>query len=434
MTAPTLPAGPADPAADPAVWRETGTPLLPATGAGILDGLSVAVKDLFTLDGFAVGAGNPDWLAGARVETTTAAAPAALLAAGAFVAGIARTDEFAYSLAGTNAHYGTPPNPRSPGRISGGSSSGSASAVARGQADVGLGTDTGGSVRVPAAYQGLYGIRTSHGAVPTKGLLPLAPSFDTVGWLARDAGTLAAVGEVLLPRSGPDPGAVPGSSASPFPAALFAPELLGLAEPDVESAVLEFLHRWAGTADLPPIQAVGFPTGELPGWLAAFQTVQGFEAWRQHGGWVSRHWESLGGDVAARFRTASRIEPSQAAAARDVLRAARQQLRAIVGRGILVLPSASSVAPLLPEASSGRAAPGSGAIEAARRSTLQLTCIAGIAGLPAVNIPLATAAGLPCGLSIVGPVHRDAELLRLACQLSGSRTAPTQAPGTSNER
>ncbi|WP_346960376.1 amidase family protein [uncultured Arthrobacter sp.] len=412
MTAASLPAAP-----DLSVWRELADPLLPATGSGSLNGLRVAVKDLLALEGFAVGAGNPDWLAGATRETTTAAAPAALLAAGAAVAGIARTDEFAYSLAGTNAHYGTPPNPKAPGRISGGSSSGSASAVALGQADVGLGTDTGGSIRVPAAYQGLYGIRTSHGAVSTDGLLPLAASFDTVGWMTRDARTLSAVGDVLLPRAAPSGPSGPPAGAEP--GARFAPALLALAEPDVGRAVREFLDGWAGPAGVPGLVATDFPVDELPRWLAAFQTVQGFEAWEQHGGWISRHWESLGTDVAARFRTASLILPDQADSARDVLRAARQQLRTLVGGGILVLPSASSVAPLVKGAG-----PGGAAIEAVRRATMQLTCIAGIAGLPAVNIPLTTSAGLPCGVSIVGPVHRDADLLCLACQLS---TPPTTA-------
>ncbi|MDN4644234.1 amidase [Arthrobacter sp. PsM3] len=396
--------------ADPTVWREAGSPLLPATGAGPLTGMSVAVKDLFALEGFRVGAGNPEWLAGAEAETTTAPAAAALLAAGAVVAGIARTDEFAYSLAGTNSHYGTPPNPRAPGRISGGSSSGSASAVSLGHATIGLGTDTGGSIRVPSAYQGLFGIRTTHGAVSTTGLLPLAPSFDTVGWMARDAATLTAVGSVLLPQNQP---------AVPLADAVFVPELLALAEPDVGRAVKECLSDWAGTPGLPNLDTASLRTGELPEWLAAFQTVQGHEAWQQHGPWVSQHWDSLGADVAGRFRAASLIGRRQADDARDVLRAARQHIRAVVGGGLLVLPSASSVAPLL-----GEAALAGDVIERVRRATMRLSCIAGIAGLPAVNLPLATDGGLPCGLSVVGPANRDAELLALAVRLSGSLLQP----------
>ncbi|WP_400159858.1 amidase family protein [Arthrobacter sp. BPSS-3] len=395
---------PASPA-DPTVWRVLGAPLLPPAGTGPLDGLSVAVKDLFALEGFAVGAGNPARLAGAVPETTTAAAPAALLAAGASMAGIARTDEFAYSLAGTNAHYGTPPNPRAPGRISGGSSSGSASAVSLGQADVGLGTDTGGSIRVPAAYQGLYGIRTSHGAVSVEGLLPLAPSFDTVGWLTRDPATLAAVGEVLLPETS-------GAASAPLAGMSVPPELLALAEPGIAEAIRGF----AAAAELPPADTAPFPAEDLPGWLAAFQTVQGFEAWQQHGDWIQAHPASLGADVAGRFATASRTTAGHAEAARDVLRSARQGIRDFVGGGLLVLPSASSVAPLLTEVAQASAL-GASTIDAVRQATMQLTCIAGIAGLPALSLPLVTPGGLPCGVSIVGPVHRDLDLLRLARRL-----------------
>ncbi len=390
---------------DPTIWRDTGSPLIAATGPGPLAGLTVAVKDLLALEGFAVGAGNPEWLAGSKRETTTAAAPAALLAAGAAVAGIAQTDEFAYSLAGTNAHYGTPPNPVAPGRISGGSSSGSASAVALAQADIGLGTDTGGSIRVPAAYQGLYGIRTTHGAVSTAGVMPLAPSFDTVGWLTRDAETLARVGDVLLPDH-------PSITSGRLPRVLVAPELLDLAAPDVALAVQEFADQWTESDALALLYA-DVHAEELPAWLAAFQAVQAYEAWQQHGDWVSQHWASLGPDVAARFRAASLVSSSQADAARGVLSAARQHLRSVVRDAILVLPSASSVAPLLEHATLGGPV-----VEGVRRSTMLLTCIAGIAGLPAVNLPLFTAAGLPCGVSIVGPAHRDKDLLRLARHLN----------------
>lgn len=186
-----------------AVWRIRGEPLVAGADQGPLRGLTVAVKDLFAVAGHRAGAGNPAWLAEAAPAAEHAPAVAALLAAGADVTGLAQTDELAYSLSGTNVHYGTPPNPTAPGVIPGGSSSGPASAVALGLVDVGLGTDTGGSVRVPASYCGLFGIRPTHGAVSAAGVVPLAPSFDTVGWLTRDAATLARVGAVLLPPPTP---------------------------------------------------------------------------------------------------------------------------------------------------------------------------------------------------------------------------------------
>ncbi|MGN0102892.1 amidase family protein [Bifidobacterium thermacidophilum] len=170
-------------AIDPTIWRVVGTPLIAATRLGPLSGMGVAVKDLYAVAGQRVGAGNPAYLAESPVQEHSAPAVQRLLDAGADVIGIARTDEFAYSLAGVNAHYGTPPNPRAPGRVPGGSSSGPASAVAAGQAAIGLGTDTAGSIRIPSAYQGLWGLRTTHGRISREGIHPLSGSFDTVGWM-----------------------------------------------------------------------------------------------------------------------------------------------------------------------------------------------------------------------------------------------------------
>ncbi|MFD4179785.1 amidase family protein [Rhodococcus sp. NPDC058514] len=382
---------------DPTLWREHGTPLVESTGHGPLDGMTVAVKDLFDVAGHPVGAGNEQWLAQSRSATATAPAVAALLAAGAAIAGIARTDEFAYSLAGTNAHYGTPPNPRAPDRIPGGSSSGPAAAVALGEAAVGLGTDTGGSIRVPASYQGLYGIRPTHGVVAAGGVLPLAPSFDTVGWVTREPQTLFAVGQVLLPAGG-DRG---------FSRAIVSDEVLGLGSRRVREAIGAALADWGG-GDLPPIHRTSFDTGVLPGWADVFRTVQGWEAWRAHGAWIERHWDGLGPDIRARFEAASGYTDGQRERAVARMRQIRGEIDRWLGDDLLLLPSASSVAPTRTDATLGGPA-----IERARAATLELTGIAGLSGRCAVSVPLPTADGVPVGLCIVAPRGRDLELLRL---------------------
>jgi amidase len=377
------------PAYDARTWRVLGSPLVPRTADGPLSGETVAVKDLYAVAGHRIGAGNPAWEAAAEVESTDAAAVAALRAAGADVVGITRTDEFAYSLAGTNAHHGTPPNPRAPRRIPGGSSSGSATAVSLGHAAIGLGTDTGGSIRVPAAYQGLWGIRTTHGAVSRAGLVPLAESFDTVGWFARTPELLARVGDVLLPA--PDAGT---DATTEAPVGLVVvPELLALADPDVAAAV------GGRAAELDAVEE-SWDLTALPAWRAAFTTWQAWEAWRAHGGWLAGRLDTLGADVRGRFEMASRVTEPQALEAYADLVAARQEIRAFVGDRVLALPSASSVAPLL----------GSD-LAVVREATLQLTCLAGIAGLPAVSVPLTTAGGLPAGLCLVAAAGRDRELL-----------------------
>jgi amidase len=372
---------------DPSVWRvrpEPG-PLTAPTGSGVLDGETVAVKDLFAVAGQRIGAGNPAWLAAAPVEETHADAVGRLLDAGAALAGIAQTEEFAYSLTGMNAHYGTPPNPRAPGRISGGSTSGPATAVAVGEASVALGTDTGGSVRVPAAYQGLWGIRPTHGAVSDGGLLPLAPSFDTVGWLARDAGTLVRVGEVLLPA---DTTALPDT-----PALLTSDALLALAAPEVRDAVGQ-LARGAGAE---PVD-----WAPEPAWLAAFQVLQAAEAWEVHGDWLADRMGTLGPAVRGRFERARAIGAAEAQDAQAAVGRAQREIRERLGERVLVLPSTATVAPRPEDA------------EAAREATMLLTCIAGIGGLPAVSVPVGTASGLPAGACLVGPVGSDRALLGLA--------------------
>ncbi len=380
-------------AVDPAVWRLVGTPLVRGAAAGPLRGETVAVKDLYDIAGFAVGAGIPAWLEEAEPATGTAPAVAALLAAGADVTGIAQTDEFAYSIAGRNPHSGTPLNPAVLGGLPGGSSSGPASAVALGQASIGLGTDTAGSIRVPASYQGLWGLRTTHGAVSRDGLLPLAPSFDTVGWLTRDAATLRAAAAATLPA-----GVGTGGLVS-------APALLEIVEPDVRAAFAAF-DRFEHV-DL----------GDLDELFDAFRTVQQAEAWRAHGDWITAHPGALGDDVAGRFALAAAVTSHQESAARAAMAAARERLDAVLGDRVLVLPSASSAAPsVLADAE---------LIERTRQGTLRLTCIAGLTGRPALSIPLLSVPQpgalleAPVGVCLVGPRGSDLALIDLAESLAG---------------
>ena len=135
---------------------------------GPLAGLTVVIKDMYDIAGERTGGGNPDWLAAQQPATKNAAVVQKLLDAGATITGKTICDEFFYSVAGVNAHYGTPVNPRAPDRLPGGSSSGSASAAASDACDFAIGSDTGGSIRVPSSFCGLYGIRTTHGRVESR--------------------------------------------------------------------------------------------------------------------------------------------------------------------------------------------------------------------------------------------------------------------------
>jgi amidase len=411
---------------DRSVWRVVGEPLVAGRADGPLAGRTVAVKDVFAVRGHPVGAGNPRRLAGQRPADGHAAAVRTLLDAGASVAGIAHTDELAYSLSGANGHYGTPPNPAAPDRTCGGSSSGPGSAVALGLADIGLGTDTAGSVRVPASYLGLYGLRTSHGALDRSGMLPLAPSFDTVGWLTRDAATLAATARAALPHA----------RRAPLTRAVVVPALCALAEPAVRSALAPALRSAPApavrsalasavrSAPAPALRAAPAPairTSVLPEpsrvpiapadvrrWCAAFRTVQASEAWSEHGEWITANPGALGADVAARFAVGARTGDDEVTAARRVLADARARLLDLLTPGTALLLPATST-PATP-----RATPDSPSAARARASTLHLTCLAAIAGAPALSLPLATANGAPIGLSLIAAPGSDLDLTDLA--------------------
>ncbi|WP_150462203.1 amidase family protein [Nesterenkonia ebinurensis] len=423
---------------DRSVWRTKGSPLVPVARTGPLSGETVAVKDLFAVAGEPIGAGNPAFLAQARSEPANAPAVQALLDAGAEITGISQTDEFALSLAGTNGHYGTPPNPAAPGRIPGGSSNGSAAAVALGEVSIGLGTDTGGSIRVPAAYQGLWGIRPTHGLVPIAGVHPLAQSFDTVGWLTRTPELLAEVAEVLVPRpkkivpSAPSAlggmgttGSIPTVPKGPLAweadkqldRLRIAPSLAELADSELAEALGGLVARLEQLNGETAEKLLGPEPQILEYWLdEAFQKVQVFEAWANNGDWISRHWEAMTPEVAARYAKAAEVTAEQAAAGRELLGTARETIRSWVADGVLALPSAASAAPTVEEAEAG-----SERSTQVRRRNLLLTCVAGLSGLPAVNVPITTAAGLPGGVSLIGPAGSDKALIRYAARLAGEQ-------------
>ncbi len=368
---------------------------LKGSGGGPLAGLTFGAKDIYDIAGHRTGFGSPDWLATHEPAIRTAPVVAALLAAGADLLGRTQTDELTYSLNGENAHYGTPKNVNAPGRIPGGSSSGSAAAVAGGLVDFALGSDTGGSVRAPASFCGLYGIRPTHGRVSLEGACPLAKSFDTAGWFARDAEMLERVGRALL-----------GDEAVPAPGVvLLAEDAFVLLDSAVRAALQPALSRTA--AVLGALRVVTVSAEGLPQWFQAFRVLQGAEIHAQLGGWVARVKPKLGPGVKERIEWTATIRPedvAQAQAVRDAARACMDAL--LVDNAVLLLPTVPDIAPLLNTPAA--------ALDDFRAKAMSLLCIAGLAGLPQVNLPLATLNGCPLGLSLVAGRGNDALLLALA--------------------
>ena len=383
-------------------------PVVPSDAAqdGPLAGSRFGVKDLFHVAGYPTSMGQPVLAASLGLQTKTAPVVQQLLDAGATMAGKTVCDEFAFSMTGDNAHYGAPRNGAAPTRIAGGSSSGSASAVSNGMVDFALGTDTGGSVRAPASHCGLVGLRPTHGRVSLAEGLPLAPSFDTCGWFARDIQMFARVADVLL---GPDNKPLPARLRLMSPTDLWslatvqALDALGKAKQRVNDVL---------GADL-PVQVV---LEDIEKMYWAFRYLQGQEAWQSWGPFITQYAPTMGHAVAERMHWSATVTTEQARSAtvfREFFTAHIEQL--LGNDGVLMLPSMPDIAPLKSTSES--------ALEDYRNRAIRMLCVSGLSGLPQISLPMANRDGAPLGLSLMGPRGSDRSLIALAAEIMTASTS-----------
>ena len=352
------------------------------------------------MKGLPTAAGNPDWLATHALPNETNSTVRVLLDAGAEFKGKTITDELAYSLHGQNKHYDVLINPAAPAHIPGGSSSGSAVAVSAHLADIGLGTDTGGSIRVPASYQGLWGLRTTHGLIPCDNMVPLAPSFDTIGWMARDLDTLIAVSnEVIVHKQQTVQSKSLEDTHFGIAAALFS----SVAHSKSCLAWLEELEKVSPCKTLSNSE---LDLAELQT-AATFRTLQGREIWEQHGDWITVHQPDIADDIMLRLHWCSTITQDEALQAKEQQNVVIKHLNGLFSTiDVLVIPTTPGIAP--------RCDADDATLANDRNALLALTAIAGLAGLPQLHMPLFTLHNAPCGLSLVGKKGSDLALLSLA--------------------
>ncbi|AYA78559.1 amidase [Bacillus sp. Y1] len=370
------------------------------TELGQLKELSFGVKDVFEIKDYRSSAGNPDWFQSHQASNRNAPVINQLLEQGACLRGTTHTDELMYSLNGENFHYGTPVNPRSADRIPGGSSSGSAVAVSSGLVDFALGTDTGGSVRVPSSYCGIFGFRPTHGLVDSKGVIPLAKSFDTVGWMTRDPNLLLAVGEVLISEEMND--------MEEFSSLIFENEAWSYVDNQTKGSYLQNIEVLKENYST---QNVNIAKEGLSKWAELFRNIQGIEIWNEHGDWINRVKPAFGPGIAERFQWASTLNKEYLSEYEEERELIKDQLSALLNsNGLLVIPTTPGEAPmrnLMVEE-----------MEQYRSKTMKLTCIAGLSGFPQVTIPLIKENGIPIGLSFIANHHSDLKLLRWVQQLT----------------
>ncbi len=369
---------------------------------GPLAGLTFAAKDLFDVAGVPTGGGNHDWPTGRPIPTRHSWAVQTLLDAGATLIGKTITDEVSLGILGENAFDGTPRNVRAPGRVPGGSSSGSAAAVAAGICDTALGTDTGGSVRVPASFCGLYGIRPTHGRIDTTGMLPQAPTSDTTGWFARDAETFAKVSSVMLGE--PIPRSLPTRL-------VIAVDAFGFADATVAQALHPMVTRLAGVIGHCR-EDIMAPQG-LSTWARAQRSLQPVEAWNTFKGWLDERNPRMAFSVAKGLVQGSMIPEAEQRWAALMRQEVRGRMAHLLPEGtILCLPTTPFPAP--------QAGQPLRVLDPLRDRITCLCAQGGLAGHPQASLPGATVDGLPVGLSIIGPRGSDASLVAVARALEAS--------------
>lgn len=368
--------------------------------AGPLAGLTAAIKDMYDIKGTKSGGGNPDWLKHAKPAASNASVIQKLLDAGATIIGKTISEEFFFSLTGANVHYGIPVNPRAPGRVPGGSSSGSASAAASNACDFAIGSDTGGSVRIPASFCGLYGLRPTHARVDMTGAMDMAHSFDVGGWFANAPGIFRRVGDVLLGGERVD---------AAIANMIVLDDAFAEADPAISELVKAALGAMAGELPKPHHDKIA-PEG-LDVWREGFRVLQAREVWQAYGDFVTKHEPVFGPGVKERFHFASIVTDDEVAKANDVRRRARERTASVIRPGtILALPTSPAIAPLVTSTAEQ--------LESFRVRALRLTCTSSMSGVPQVTIPIGTVSGCPAGLSFIGWRGGDETLLALAGNLS----------------
>jgi amidase len=343
-------------------------------------GVRLAVKDLIDMEGEPTTAGCRAVAERARPAEVDAVCMAGAREAGARIVGRTNLHELALGVTGVNPWYGTPVNPLDPGLVPGGSSSGSAVAVATGEAEVAFGTDTGGSVRIPSACCGTAGLKTTWGRIPLGGVWPLAPSFDSVGPMARDVAGLVLGMQLLEPGFGlTSPGDL----------------TVGRIPIDADPAITTGIDR--------ALNQVGWSCKELPvpGWDAA--TAQAglllvVEAWHSDSALVAEHPEQIGEDVRGRLQLGSSFDDATVRAAWVAQKEWQATLKSVFARvDLLVTPTLSIFPPPLEDADDLLVS----------RCTLPVN----LAEVPALSLPVPTDAALPASVQLIGPPRSEERLL-----------------------
>ena len=358
---------------------------------GLLKDLKFVTKDMCDIKNFKTSCGNPDFYKKCKPANDFAPFLKKILNKGAKLKGITICDEFFYSVIGENNHYGTPVNLNAPNCVPGGSSSGSAAALTTNLYDFSIGSDTGGSVRVPASFCGLYGIRPTHGRIDATGVYPMAPSFDTIGWFSRDVDIFKKVGSVLLNKD--------EASNISFNSYVIAEDLLELAEENLQRQFNEYLNT-----NLPNLLRIKISIKDKAEIADYFRILQGGEIKEHVIPWIEKNNPEISTEINNRIKMASNITKDEINLANKFRKDLISEVNISLPKGnIAIFPTTPFSVPLCGQDEY--------ALGASRKKLMSMTSITGMTSRPQISIPKLKDKTGPVGISLLGWENSDEILL-----------------------
>lgn len=372
---------------------------LEGVNKGQLKELTFAAKDVFKILGSTYGNGHPKWLETNTPDDFTTSIIMKLLEEGADLVGKTVCDELCFSISGENWNYGSPINPHDPRRYAGGSSSGSGVAVAGGLVDFSLGSDCLGSVRVPASYNGVLGMRPTYERVPNDGEAPYCESMDVLGYMSSDTEVFRKISKVIL---GED------KNNTRFKKLLVAKDCFDIVDTGVKEALRPAMEYIGDNIDL--IEEIDISPVNISEWVDIFRYIQGYEVWESYGGWIRKYRPRLSRGPKERLEWASSIRLEQYQDALNKRLEIIDRINSVVCEDtLLCMPTVASIAPLRTTSLKE--------INKIRAQSSALLCISPLTGIPQVTLPMVKQHNLPLGISLLGAQGRDLSLVNFGTEL-----------------
>ena len=361
------------------------------SNSGYLSGMTFLCKDMCDIKGFKSSCGNPDFYKHSIEALDYAPFLKKIMNEGAILKGITICDEFFYSIIGENKHYGTPINKNAPNCVPGGSSSGSAAALTNHDFDFTIGTDTGGSVRVPASFCGVYGFRPTHGRIDLNKVYPMAESFDTLGWFSNNTSNMLKLGKLFFNNF--------KETKIEQKNILFPIDIVDGLDQDIKSQIYNYCEY--KFKNLKKVQLSRYKKYEL---ADCFKVIQGYEIKLNILPWIKKYSPKISNEINSRFKMVENITKNMYDNAKNMRKEFISELdNNLPFDSFLIFPTTPFSAPIKGQSNQD--------LTELRKKVMEFTCIGGLSSRPQISIPKFKGSTGPIGLSVLGNKNADEIML-----------------------